>query len=691
MDSRLLPRGHNTTVDIRLFGTFVIALVAMASMASASITIASDHVVLKNRFVKRVIQTKGFVGSTSFARSDTTEEFLRTVAPEAKVTVDGVEYWLGGVESLPNQAFLDPAWLPAAKPNSKSLPLIQIQHEKLQSLVPHGKDWAPKGSAVSLKFDHPNFTATVWFELFDDMAGVAKRVIIQPKPGKTITVNQVVAERLGLVEGESEVESNPNWRMPNVSVLSDMSFGGNRNASTFWEADPTYGTQVNYLLKTPCVVEVRTPHGIHQTTSAEAIRSLTSYVVLHSGSDREQNGLEQRSVYRTVAPWVLDNPLMLHVVSNDDKEIRTAIDQAAECGFEMVIMSFGSGLDMEDVSPENLRRWREHREYATKKGIRFGGYSLLASRRISDEHDVINPETGKTGGAIFGNSPCLGSMWGLDYFNKLRKFIEETGFQLLEHDGNYPGDRCASKSHPGHKGLEDSQWSQYQQITEFYRWCRARNVYLNVPDYYHLNGSNKTAMGYRETNWSLPREQQHVHARQNMFDGTWSKTPSMGWMFVPLVQYHGGGAAATIEPLKDHLVDYELHFANTFGYGAQACWRGTRLYDSPETKAVVLKMVGWYKQHRSLLESDVIHLRRPDGRGLDYIMHVLDGEAMVLIYNPTAEERTETLTVPLGKHGLAGRVRRSDSTGNKVLPSTPTNLKVKVAGRSWTWVKFSQL
>ena len=38
-------------------------------------------------------------------------------------------------------------------------------------------------------------------------------------------------------------------------------------------------------------------------------------------------------------------------------------------------------------------------------------------------------------------------------------------------------------------------------------------MYLNVPDNYFLAGSNKTGMGYRETNWSLPRDQQHVHAR----------------------------------------------------------------------------------------------------------------------------------------------------------------------------------
>jgi hypothetical protein len=41
-------------------------------------------------------------------------------------------------------------------------------------------------------------------------------------------------------------------------------------------------------------------------------------------------------------------------------------------------------------------------------------------------------------------------------------------------------------------------------------------------------------MGYREVNWSLPRDRQIVLGRQNIYDGTWGKTSSMGWMFVPL-------------------------------------------------------------------------------------------------------------------------------------------------------------
>jgi hypothetical protein len=189
---------------------------------------------------------------------------------------------------------------------------------------------------------------------------------------------------------------------------------------------------------------------------------------------------------------------------------------------------------------------------------------------------------------------------------------------------------------------------------------------LNVPDYYFLAGSNKTGMGYRETNWSLPREQQEIIERQNIYDGTWSKTPSMGWMFVPLVQYHGGGEAATIEPLKEHLPHYGQRLANLFGAGVQACYRGPQLYDAPETKALVEKWVGFYKKHREVLDADIIHLRRPDGRDWDGILHVNptgEEKGLLMLYNPLNEDITRNITVPVYYTGLHNKLVLEDQQG----------------------------
>ena len=281
----------------------------------------------------------------------------------------------------------------------------------------------------------------------------------------------------------------------------------------------------------------------------------------------------------------------------------------------------------------------------------------------------------------FGNSPCLESKWGNKYFDELYNFYDKTGLDILEHDGSYPGDICASKDHPGHTGLADSQWNQYKKITSFYQWCRSKGIYLNVPDYYFLAGSNKTGMGYRETNWSLPREQQEIIERQNIYDGTWNKTPSMGWMFVPLVQYHGGGAAATIEPLKEHLPHYGQRLANLFGAGVQACYRGPQLYDAPETKTLVEKWVSFYKKHRRILDGDIIHIRRADGRDFDAILHVDPSgieKGLLMVYNPLNETITRTIDIPVYYTGLKDKANLQQQEGASKVYTITRDYKIKL-------------
>ena len=383
-------------------------------------------------------------------------------------------------------------------------------------------------------------------------------------------------------------------------------------------------------------------------------------------------------MYRTIAPWVTENPILMHVRSARPEAVKLAVDQCAETGFEMVIMTFGSGFNFESRDTQYQAQVKELADYARTKNIALGGYSLLASRGAATGGDNTQGVP-----ARFGVMPCLGAQWGLDYLAQLRGFMERAGLGVLEHDGSYPGDRCAATNHPAHHGLEDSQWVQWKAITGLYQWCRAHGVYLNIPDFYFLSGGNKTGMGYREVNWSLPREYQEIIERQNIFDGTWDKTPSMGWMFVPLTEYQGGGAAATIEPLKDHLPHYETRLANLFGAGVIACYRGPRLYDSDETKAVVKRWTDFYKAHRAILNSDLIHLRRADGRDWDGWLHVnpkLKERGLAMIYNPLNEPIIRTISLPLYYTGLDTRavIRLGDAPPQKVQLTRDHRVEVTV-------------
>lgn len=673
---------------------------------------ADGNLVLSNGIVSRTFSVAPNGATTGLDLLTTDESFLRSVRPEAEVEIDGMRFSVGGLTGQPIHNYLLPSWLEEMEADPASFRLVdynvgeikeRFPWKKRTEWMPQDMPWPPPGKEVTFSYrldddairknnekvgalpgkpggnSHvkagtgylKNIVVEVHYELYDGMPLFSKWIRVINVSDQDILINTFKSEILALTEPESAVDSKTDWLLPNITVETDYNFGGMTGesmtrSSIAWNIDTLYSTQVCYQRNMPCLLEAYPRYGPAQKVKpGESFESFRTWELIHDSWDRERKGLEHRRMMRALAPWSTENPVLMHVRSADPSAVRKAVDQCAEVGFELIIMTFGSGFNIEDESPLYLAGIKELTDYAHSKGIALGGYSLLASRKVGGGNDVVMPE-GKS--PTFGNSPCLASNWGIDYFRKLYSFYEKTGMDVLEHDGSYPGDICISGSHPGHTGLDDSQWNQYRTITDFYRWCRGQGIYLNVPDYYFLSGSNKIAMGYRETNWSLPREQQEIIERQNIYDGTWEKSPSMGWMFVPLVEYQGGGAAATIEPLSEHLPHYGQRLANLFGAGVQACYRGPQLYDSPETKVLVEKWVSFYKKHRRILDADIIHLRRADGRDYDAILHVdPQGEekGLLMVYNPLNETIQRELHVPVYYTGLKKNAHIREQEGRE--------------------------
>jgi len=671
-----------------------------------------NQLILDNGLIRRTFQLGPNLATVGLDQIPASIAFLRSVEPEAILTLNGQKYPVGGLTGVPDRAFLLPEWLPtlAAIPGAFQLADIKLGNPE----APFGwkrkrnapaSPWPPEGVAVefTLKATTPELQGVevvLHYELYANVPIIGKWLRVLNRSNAELAIDSIDSERLALVEAESVVDERPaaEWLLPNIDLLSDHTFGGmdpvTANETLQWERDPAHTSQVSYTLQTPSILVSRPKQGPGAILKpGETFHSHRTHLVLHDSGERERRGLGLRKAFRTLTPWAMENPIMMHVSGSKSEPFRAAVDQCAEVGFEMIIYTFGSGLNMESKDPEYIARVKADVEYAHSKGIEVGAYSLLASRSVSPEDDAINPATGKPGGAIFGNSPCLASRWGLDYFDTIKSFMEQTGLDLLEHDGSYPGDPCASTTHPGHHGLADSQWAQWRLIADLYAWCRERGIFLNVPDFYFLAGSSKIAMGYRETNWSLPRERQIILGRQNIFDGTWAKTPSMGWMFVPLVEYHGGGAAATLEPLHDHIEAYESHLLNNLGAGVQACYRGPRLYDSPETKAMVVRWVEWFKKHRAILESDLIHVRRPTGADLDVALHVnpaLPERAMAVVHNPTQTAIEREIELPLYYSGLRGQtlvqIEEGEPTLIPLTPDAKARVKVAIPAGRRTWI-----
>lgn len=512
----------------------------------------------------------------------------------------------------------------------------------------------------------PPIELTVHYELYDGVPVFSKWITVANRGDAPLQVDRITTELLAVAEEHNPVETRAGVAQPrpeSLQVETDFAFGGfnhehaNRHV-VHWRPDPQYTSIVNYSREQPTLLVVRPERGPAQRVDAgESFASYRTFVLVHDSTCRERRGLAYKRMIRTIAPWTTENPLMHHLLNARPEAVRQAIDQAAEVGFEMVILSFGSRFNIENEDASYLDTWKDVADYARSRGIDLGAYSLLSSRRIGGGNDIVSPPGERP---THGSCPALTSEWGQDYFRKLYAFHRQTGFSVFEHDGSYPGDVDVTPRPPLQKGEQDSRWVQWKIIRDYYRWCRGQGIYLNVPDYYFLSGSSKCGMGYREVNWSLPRPQQVIHTRQNIFDGTWEKTPSMGWMFVPLAQYHGGGAAATIEPLDQHREHYRRMLLSNLAFGVQACYRGPRLFDTPATREMVRQQVSWFKRYRDILESDVVHGRRADGRDVDWMLHVnpqLDIRGMLVVFNPLDHEVTRRIPLDVYYTGIEDRVR----------------------------------
>ncbi len=178
--------------------------------------------------------------------------------------------------------------------------------------------WPPRGVSLTLWFvppagELPGVTVAVHYELYDGIPLLAKWITIHNRGTRSLRLNSFKSEILRVVETESQVDPSPEWQRPRLTVLTDFAFGGMSVASlhraVFWTDDPAYTTQVNYALKTPCLLEVKPPLGPDVDIVAGAeFTGIRTFELVHDTDDRERQGLALRRMYRTIAPWVDGEP-----------------------------------------------------------------------------------------------------------------------------------------------------------------------------------------------------------------------------------------------------------------------------------------------------------------------------------------------------------------------------------------------
>ena len=622
-------------------------------------------------------------------------EFIRAVKPEMRIKLDGTWYEVGGLVGQPERSYLVEAWLKDMRTSPTSFRFtglttgqpIERYAWKPKFNAP-SMPWPPKGLRVSMDYAPPeaagplyqNLKLTVHYELYEGIPVLSKSFTLKNVTGEPVVVDEIETEILAVPQDQIEnihAESDYSFHLANHSP-DDCHAGGAHSAAIDWDAPPHLAgrTTTDWRVDPdhdswahPTAIEdkflghtfrnlmvSRIPVGPAQLVApGQDFQSHISFELLQDSSDRERRSLGVRRMYRTLCPQVNESLLTAGSPSHDPVLIKHLLDQMGELGFESYCVTCWPGISHDNLDPAYVTKWKEIADYALARGIIVDGYELMvASRGRGAAQDCIDPATGKPG-SPFGQSVCLGTKWADDYFDRVWRFIDQTGFKSIAVDGPYHGCPCASTVHEHHKGLADSQWVQWQYQKRMFEEEQRRGMTAGAPDWYFWSGQSSTSLGFREASANLPRELGLLLYRQYIYDGTWFKPPTMGGMGIGLIGTYTDDPRAMLEPLDQNLEWYELNLAQMLGSGCQLNLRANRLYDTERTRATVHKWVNWYLKHRPILSSDIIHVQRPDGRDMDCLLHVnpqLPERGLVLFFNPLGESLNRTVRLPLYYTGL---------------------------------------
>lgn len=399
---------------------------------------------LANGLIRRIFRTTPNFATIDYTNLTTGASLLRGVKPEAMIELDGKRYEIGGLKGQPDYAYLDPDWIGQLTRDPEAFQFTGCHAGLPEARYPwkpkrHASDvpWPPRGVSLTAEFQPPEsvsaryrgLTVSIHYELYEGIPVLCKWLTVTNGSTSEVALGAVQSEILAVNEQEKA----------RLHVESDYAFSG--MATTQWGPDREYTSQIDYEYRMPLLLTSSAPLGPGlRLKPGERFDSFRTFELLHDSDDRERQGLARRRMYRTLAPQVTENPIFMHVRSADPASVRLAIDQCADVGFEMVILTFGSGFDIESEDPTYIARFKELVDYAHRKGIEIGGYTLMAaSRDVGAENDCISPQTGKPG-SRFGQSACLASAWADGYFRRVLHFIDATGLDIIETDGPFHGD-----------------------------------------------------------------------------------------------------------------------------------------------------------------------------------------------------------------------------------------------------------
>jgi len=271
---------------------------------------SGKEITLNNGLVKRTFRLNPNLVCTDYTNLINGQQLLRSVKPEARLSINGKSYNVGGLIGQKENAYLLPEWIDNFSAGKND---FQLKRFEIKALVPglnwRSKFWAsnhhqPAGQQIDFYYqpgapELAGLEVTVSYELYDGLPLIVKSLSIKNKGDQSFKINRVVSEVLGMVEEQSAVVGTPVNMAKPQGIYLETNYAFNNamrydlsDQTTHWKADSTYTSQVNYDYQTPCLLEIypdKAP-GI-DLQKGETLNAVRTNELLMDSYDRERRGL----------------------------------------------------------------------------------------------------------------------------------------------------------------------------------------------------------------------------------------------------------------------------------------------------------------------------------------------------------------------------------------------------------------
>ncbi len=330
---------------------------------------------------------------------------MRSIIPEANITLDGYQYTIGGVYGISNtQAYLNRSSIDyTVDPNafvytgySLTVPKEQFHWEPGLRFSPKDGSWPPKGLQLQVNFkppltvrmpSHSDVTIALHYEMYQGVPIMAKWVSVNytdsfifPPIRIDAVMPEILATQKPFVPLTFGTFPRP-WERGDgilaswLYVETDQAHG----TKVEWINDPQMGLSpgadepilITSYSSGPSVLMANIPNDSLYLTQFNSFRVIE---LVTDSYDRERVGLSRHRLTRLLKPQTQESPIFFHSTNNTPNgSFNNAIDQMVNVGFEMLIYSFHSGFNMENISDVYLEIIKKNVDYAKSNGIEVGG------------------------------------------------------------------------------------------------------------------------------------------------------------------------------------------------------------------------------------------------------------------------------------------------------------------------------